>query len=61
MLFPGRDPAVALRGLFQNDIFVAWQRNGMVCVNPPLRRRLQLSSKRQTSCLGEIDKRDNCR
>jgi hypothetical protein len=33
MPFPCRDPAVALRGRFQNGIFVAWQGNGMVCVN----------------------------
>jgi hypothetical protein len=29
------EPAMALRGLFQKGIFVAWQGNGMVCVNPP--------------------------
>jgi hypothetical protein len=28
-----RDPAMALRGRFQKGIFVAWQGNGMVCVN----------------------------
>jgi hypothetical protein len=30
---PCRDPAVALRGRFQNGISVAWQGNGMACVN----------------------------
>jgi hypothetical protein len=30
---PCRDPAVALRSRFQKNIFVAWQGNGMVCVN----------------------------
>jgi hypothetical protein len=30
---PCRSPAVALRGRFQNGIFVAWQENGMACVN----------------------------
>jgi hypothetical protein len=30
---PCRSPAVALRGRFQNGIFVAWQGNGMACVN----------------------------
>jgi hypothetical protein len=28
-----RDPAMALRGRFQKGIFVAWQGNGMACVN----------------------------
>jgi hypothetical protein len=30
---PSQSPAVALRGHFQNGIFVAWQGNGMVCVS----------------------------
>jgi hypothetical protein len=30
---PCRSPALALRGRFQNGIFVAWQGNGMGCVN----------------------------
>jgi hypothetical protein len=34
--FPCFSPAATLRGRFQNGIFVAWQGNGMVCVNPPL-------------------------
>jgi hypothetical protein len=33
MPVPCRDCAVALSGRFQNDIFVAWQGNGMTCVN----------------------------
>jgi hypothetical protein len=33
MPLPCHDPAVALRGCFQKGIFVAWQGNGMVCVN----------------------------
>jgi hypothetical protein len=33
MPFPCRDPAVALKGRFQNGMFVAWQGNGMACVN----------------------------
>jgi hypothetical protein len=33
MPFSCREPAMALRGRFQNGIFVAWQGNGMVCVN----------------------------
>jgi hypothetical protein len=31
---PCGSPAVALRGRFQKGIFVAWQGNGMACVNP---------------------------
>jgi hypothetical protein len=30
-----RDPAMALRGRFQDSIFVAWHGNSMVCVNWP--------------------------
>jgi hypothetical protein len=33
MPFPCCHPAVVLRSHFQKDIFVAWQGNGMVCVN----------------------------
>jgi hypothetical protein len=33
MPFPFREPAVALRGRFQNGIFMAWQGSGMTCVN----------------------------
>jgi hypothetical protein len=48
MPFPCREPAVALRGRFQNGIFMAWQGNGMVCVNQTRPQCVHQMGKTQT-------------
>jgi hypothetical protein len=53
MLFPCRHPAVALRSRFQKGIFVAWQGNGMVCVNPTRPHCVNQMGKTQSKPLGE--------
>jgi hypothetical protein len=47
------DPAVALRGRFQNGIFVAWQGNGMACVNQTRPRCVNQMGKTQSKPLVE--------
>jgi hypothetical protein len=53
MPFPCRDPAVALRGRFQNNIFVVWQGNGMVCVNETRPNCVNQMEKTQSKPLAE--------
>jgi hypothetical protein len=48
-----RDPAMALRGLFQKGIFVAWQGNGMVCVNQTRPHCVNQMEKTQSKALAE--------
>jgi hypothetical protein len=50
---PCRDPAVALRGRFQKGIFVAWQGNGMACVNKTRPRCVNQMGKTQSKVLAE--------
>jgi hypothetical protein len=53
MPFPCHDPAVALRGRFQNGIFVAWQGNGMVCVKQTRPHCVDRMGKTQSKPLAE--------
>jgi hypothetical protein len=53
MPLPCRDPAVALRGRFQNGIFVAWQGNSMVCVNQPRPHCVNQMGKTQSKPFAE--------
>jgi hypothetical protein len=45
--------AVALRGRFQNGMVVAWQRNGMACVNQPRPHCVNPMGKTQSKPLAE--------
>jgi hypothetical protein len=53
MPFPCSDPALALRGCFQNGIFVAWQGNGMVCVNQTRPHCVNQMGKTQSKPIAE--------
>jgi hypothetical protein len=53
MPFPCREPVVALRGRFQNGIFVAWQENGMACVNQTRSHSVNQMGKTQSKPLAE--------
>jgi hypothetical protein len=53
MLSPCCDPAMALRGRFQKGLFVAWQGNGMVCVNQTQPHRVNQMGKTQSRVLAE--------
>jgi hypothetical protein len=53
MSFPCRDSAVALRGRFQNGIFVAWRGNGMACVNQTRPHCVNQMGKTQSKPLAE--------
>jgi hypothetical protein len=53
MPLPCRDPAVALRGRFQNGIFVAWQGNGIACVNETRQHCVNQMGNTQFKPLGE--------
>jgi hypothetical protein len=44
---------MALRGRFQKGIFVAWQGNGMVCVNQTRPHCLNQIGKTQSKALAE--------
>jgi hypothetical protein len=48
-----RDSAMALRGRFQNGIFVAWQGNGMTCVNKTRPHCVNQMGKTQSKALAE--------
>jgi hypothetical protein len=48
-----RHPAMALRSHFQNGIFVAWQGNGMVCVNQTRPHCVNQMGKTQSNTLAE--------
>jgi hypothetical protein len=48
---PCCSPAVALRGRFQKGIFVAWQGNGMACVNPTRPHCVNQMGKAQSKSL----------
>jgi hypothetical protein len=50
---PCHDPAMALRGRFQKAIFVAWQGNGMVCVNQTWPHCVTHMGKTQSKPLAE--------
>jgi hypothetical protein len=50
---PCRDPATALRGRVQKAIFVAWQGNGMVCVNQTRPHCVNQTGKTQSKPLAE--------
>jgi hypothetical protein len=50
---PSRDPAMTLRVRFQKGIFVAWQRNGMVCVNQTRPHYVNQMGKKQSKALAE--------
>jgi hypothetical protein len=50
---PRRSPAVALRGRFQNGIFVAWQGNGMACVYQTRPHCVNQMGKTQSKPLAE--------
>jgi hypothetical protein len=51
--FPCREPAVTLRGRFQNGIFMAWQGNGMACVNQTWPHCVNQIGKTQSKPLAE--------
>jgi hypothetical protein len=53
MPFPCLDSAVALRDRFQNGIFVAWQVNGVVCVNQTRQHCINQMGKTQSKALTE--------
>jgi hypothetical protein len=56
MLFPCRHPAATmpwLRDRFQKGIFVAWQGNGMVCVNQTRLHCVNQTGKTQSKALAE--------
>jgi hypothetical protein len=46
-------PAMALRSRFQKDIFVAWQGNGLVCVNETWLYCVNQMGKTQSKALAE--------
>jgi hypothetical protein len=48
-----RDPAMAFRVRFQKDIFVAWQGNGMVCVNQTRSHCVNQMGKTRSKALAE--------
>jgi hypothetical protein len=48
-----RDPAMAFRGCFQKGIFVAWQGNGMACVNQTWPHYVNQMLKIQSKALAE--------
>jgi hypothetical protein len=50
---PRNDPAMALRSRFQKGIFVAWQGNGMVCVNQTRPHCVNQMGKAQSTALAE--------
>jgi hypothetical protein len=50
---PCPDPAMALRGRFQKCIFMAWQGNGMACVNQIRPHCVNQMGKTQTKALAE--------
>jgi hypothetical protein len=50
---PCHEPAMALRGRFQKGIFVAWQGNGMVCVNQTRPHYVNQMGKTQSKALAE--------
>jgi hypothetical protein len=51
---PCQEPAGALRGRFQKGISVAWQGNGMVCVNNTRPRCVNQMGKKQSKPLAEL-------
>jgi hypothetical protein len=53
MLLACHDPAMALRGHFQKGIFVAWQGNGMVCVNQTLPHCVNQMGETQSKLVSE--------
>jgi hypothetical protein len=53
MPFPCRETAVTLRDRFKNGIFVAWQGNGIVCVNQTRPRCANQMGKTQSKPLAE--------
>jgi hypothetical protein len=50
---PCHDPAMALRSHFQKGIFVAWQGNGIVCVNQTRSHCVNQMGKTQFKALAE--------
>jgi hypothetical protein len=50
---PFHDPAMALRSRFQKGIFVAWQGNGMVCVDQTRPHCVNQIGKTQYKALAE--------
>jgi hypothetical protein len=53
MPFPSRDPAVTLRGRFQNGMFVAWQGNGLAYVTQTRPHCVNQMGKTQSKPLAE--------
>jgi hypothetical protein len=53
MLLPSHDPPMALRGRFQNAIFLTWQGNGMVCLNQTRPYCVNQMGKTQSKALSE--------
>jgi hypothetical protein len=47
------DPTMALRSRFQKGVFVAWQENGMVCMNQTRPRCVNQMGKTQSKALEE--------
>jgi hypothetical protein len=50
---PCHEPAMALRGLFQKGMFVAWQGNGVACVNQTRPHCVNQMGKTQYKALAE--------